>query len=92
MTTEYGVYRFHDGERYVCVLARSGRTKLHITHIDEPGVVHRAVPLAEARSLTPLPYRAGAYPVELCVKALRRVGRERGITEAAKEELKRASA
>ena len=89
------VVRIHDGERYVSAIAREGRTKLHLTSIEDAGVRHWTVPLPRDREgremLTKALERKGKpYPVERAIKTLRRVGRERGITEAAKRELELA--
>lgn len=81
------VVRIHDGERFTTALAREGRTKLHLTVIDDAGVRHLAVPRDEIRQAAPLQRKGKPYPVERAIKIMRRVGRERGITEAAKREL-----
>lgn len=82
--------RFHDGEGYRCVLARIGRSKLHITYISDLGVEHRALGMLESLRLEPLPHRGGLYPVDRMVRRFAAIGRARGITEAAKAELSRA--
>jgi hypothetical protein len=81
--------RFHDGEGWRCVLAREGRTHLHVTYISDAGVIHRAEPREDARYLQPLLLKTVPYPVERLTRKMRAVGRERGITEAAKAELAR---
>ena len=84
-------YYDEEGGRFCCALARVGRTKLHLTFIDDRGVRHVAVPIERFVTHTePLGYHEGAYPVPRLVRRLRAVGRERGITEAAKVELKLA--
>lgn len=83
--------RFHDGERYVAALAREARVKLHLVYLEDSGVVHRAVDREEARSTKPLELRGRPYPVDRMVRKFRAIGRARGITEAAKAELARAS-
>lgn len=82
--------RFHDGEGWRCVLAREGRTRFHVTYISDAGVVHRAEPREASRYIRPLLRKGEPYPVKRMVKMFREIGRERGITEAAKEELRRA--
>lgn len=82
--------RFHDGEGWRAALLREGRTRLHVTYITETGVTHRAVPREEIRYITPLLRKGEAYPVKRMVSKFREVGRERGITEAAKDECARA--
>lgn len=84
--------RFHDGERFVSALAREGRSKLHLVMMDDAGIRRLSVPLEEARYLRPLELRGKPYPVERMVRKFRAFGRERGITEAAKLELERATA
>lgn len=84
--------RFHDGERYVAALAREGRSKLHLVVIEDAGVRRLSVPLDEGRYIRPLELRGKPYPVDRMVKKFRAFGRERGITEAAKSELERATA
>jgi len=84
-------YYDEEGGRFCCALARVGRTKLHLTFIDNGGVRHVAVPIERFRTHTsPLSYREGAYPIPRLVRRLGVVGRERGITEAARAELKLA--
>lgn len=83
--------RFHDGQRYVSALAREGRTKLHVTFIDDCGVVHRAVGRDEGRHVQRLLYHDRDYPLQRMVRHLRRIGRERGITAAATAELRKAT-
>lgn len=83
----YTANRFHDGDHYVSVLAREGRTRLHITYRDDCGVAHRALPREDAKFLSPL-YRNGKpYPVDRMVRHLKALGRSAGITQAAKDEL-----
>lgn len=82
--------RFHDGQRFVAALAREGRTRLHLVVIDDAGVRRLTVPKDEARYLRPLLLRGKPYPVERAVRKFRAFGRERGITDAAKDELARA--
>jgi hypothetical protein len=81
--------RFHDEEGWRCVLAREGRTHLHVTFISDLGIVHRTEPRDGIRFLQPLMLRGSPYPVSRMVRKFREVGRERGITEAAKAELAR---
>jgi hypothetical protein len=92
MNTEYRTARFHDGERYVTALVRSGRKNLHLTFIDDSGVRHSAPPLEEARYLIPCTRKGDFYPVERMVRKLRGAGSRMGITDAAKAELARAEA
>jgi hypothetical protein len=87
----YTTARFHDGERYLCVLAREGHKLTHLTFISELGIVHRAVDREDGRYLRPLLRKGSPYPVSRMVSKFRDIGRARGITEAAKEELRRAS-
>lgn len=82
--------RYFAGDGWHPALLREGRTRLHVTHLTDSGVAHRAVPREEVRGVQPLPFRGGAYPVARMVRQLRAIGRERGITEAAKAELSRA--
>jgi hypothetical protein len=84
--------RFHTGERWVAALVRRGRSRIHITFIDDLGIRHQALPLFEERSLVRLRFKGKEYPIPRMVKQFRAIGRARGITEAAKEELSRASA
>src|SRR3990167_7631896 len=84
--------RFHDGERWLCALARDGRKRLHLTYRDDTGIRHAAVPLEDGRHARPLTIRGAPYPVERMVRQFRRIGREHGITEAAKRELAVAQA
>jgi hypothetical protein len=81
--------RFHDDEGWRCVLAREGRTNLHVTYISDAGIIHRTAPRDCLRFLQPLLLKAAPYPVDRMVRKFREVGRERGITEAAKAELAR---
>jgi hypothetical protein len=81
--------RYHDDEGYRCVLAREGRTHLHVTFISDLGIVHRTEPREALRHLQPLMLKDRAYPVSRMVRKFREIGRERGITEAAKAELAR---
>jgi hypothetical protein len=79
--------RFHDGERYCCAIARVGKTKLHLTFIDDCGVRHTAVPREHERYTTPLTLGGKEYPLSRMVRRFRAVGRASEITEAAKHEL-----
>jgi hypothetical protein len=90
--SEYTTGRFHDGEGWRVSLLREGRTRLHITCITDTGVAHSVVPRDEMRHIQPVLYKGAPYPLTRMVRKFREVGRERGITEAAKEELARASA
>jgi hypothetical protein len=82
--------RYHDGEGWRCALARSGRTKMHFTMITELGIVHRAEPLTAIRYTQPLMRKGVAYPILRMIRKFRDIAKARGITEAAKEELRRA--
>lgn len=86
----FTVNRFDDGEGSRCVLARLGRTKLHVTFITENGIEHRALSKTKSTELKPLPFKGGEYPVQRLVKRFAAIGRARGITEAAKAELSAA--
>jgi hypothetical protein len=92
-------YRDDDGGTR-CALVRRGRTRLHITFISDAGIEHRSLPLDSERYLKPLPDlitvcdgpngqydRVTPYPIARLVKRFAAIGRERGITEAAKAEL-----
>jgi hypothetical protein len=91
-TKEFQTGRFHDGERWLCVLYRRGCTRLHLTYRDDPGIRHTAVPLQDERYLRPLPLHAGDYPVERMVRRLRAIAHRTHITESAKAELDAAVA
>jgi hypothetical protein len=89
--------RFHNGDQFVCVLAREGRTRLHITYIASSGIEHRSIPKTDSLYLQPLPHPDGrmipkGYPIQRMVRRFAAIGRERGITESAKAELARARA
>ncbi|MEX0733318.1 MAG: hypothetical protein WDZ66_03940 [Steroidobacteraceae bacterium] len=81
------VIRYHDGDRYVTALAREARSRLHLTVIDDCGIRHFAVPGDELRRVAPVLLHGRTYPVPRLIKFFRRIGRERGITAAAKREL-----
>jgi len=85
--TDYRTARFHDGERYIAVLAREGRTRLHITFRDDSGIVHRALPREDARHLSILLHHGKPYSIERMVRRLSGLGHTVGITQAAKNEL-----
>ena len=84
---DIGTARYHDGGRFVAVLYRRGRTRLHLVFVDEPGIRHLAVPLEEQRYLRPLEHRGQGYPIERFVRQLRKT--HRPITESARAELAR---
>lgn len=94
--TDFTASRFHDGDQYRCVLARPARKHLHITYIDDSGIVHACRPIEEAGRLQPLPHPDGrissGYPLQRLVKRFAAIGRARGITESAKAELSSARA
>lgn len=83
-----GLYFADDG--WHPALVREGRTRLHVTYLAGTGVVHRAIARQEARGIRPLLHRGQPYPVNRMVRKFREIGRTRGITEAAKDELSRA--
>ena len=83
--------RYHTGEGWRATLARPGRTKLHVVYLEDSGLVHRAVALSEQRGLVPLLRKGAPYPLERLVRKLNAVGRVRGMTQAAADELSRAA-
>lgn len=89
--TTFTAARYRSEHGCQVALARLGRTRLHLTLIDDQ-VTHRVVPRDEERYLTPLKYHGREYTVERLVRQLRRIGRERGVTAAAKRELQLAGA
>lgn len=88
--SEYRTGRFHDGEGWRVSLLREGHKRLHITCIYDTGVTHSVVPREEVRHIRPVLFKGDTYPIKRMIRKFREVARERGITEAAKEELKRA--
>jgi hypothetical protein len=85
------ILRFHDGERWNCALVKIGTKRYHAVHIDDCGVRVSSGPKEEVRTMTPLLYRGAPYPMPRLLRHMRRVGRERGITEAAKSILQECS-
>lgn len=77
--------KFHDGEREVCGLMKVGTKLVHIIVIDDAGVRVLSEPAEAIRYTRPLLHRNQPYPIDRFCKHLRRVGRERGITQKAKE-------
>ena len=88
----YNTARFHDGECSLVALARTGRTRIHLTFISSTGVRHDTAKLDAARYLTPLTRKGQAYPVDRMVRKFRAAALNLGITSAAKVELARATA
>ena len=84
--------RFHDGERYVAGLAKVGHKRMHVCHIDDLGVRVLVVPKDEERYTLPLERKGQPYPLDRLVRKFLAVGRERGITQAAREMLEEAAA
>lgn len=83
--------RFHDGERYVAGLLKVGHKLLKVVCIDDNGVRVLSAPKSEERYASPLQRKGQPYPVERLVRKFLAVGRERGITQAAKEILAEAA-
>jgi len=77
--------KFHDGEREVCALMKVGTKLVHFIVIDDAGVRVLSEPETAIKYTRPLLHRNAPYPVERFAKHLRRVGRERGITQKAKQ-------
>jgi hypothetical protein len=66
---------------------KTGRTLMHAVVLD--GNVRLAhLPLIERRNLIPLEHHGKPYPVARAVRALKRAGRELGITDGARDVLK----
>jgi hypothetical protein len=82
--------RYHTGECWKATLARPGRTKLHVVYLDDAGLVHRTVSLSEQRELVPLLHKGAPYPLERMVRKFNAIGRSRGMTQAAADEIQRA--
>jgi hypothetical protein len=78
------VCRYHDGERHVAALIKTGRTRLQAVVLDDAGVRVLVEPLEAARYCSPLLWHGGPYPLTRLIKHFRRIGRERGITAGAK--------
>lgn len=78
------VVRFHDGDRYCAALVKIGHTQLHAVVIDDCGVRVVSEPKAASRYTEPLMLKGKPYPPERLARIMRRIGRERGITAAAK--------
>ena len=91
MSASARAVRYHDGEGWRTALARPGRAKLHVVYLDDAGLVHRAIALSEQRGLVPLLRNGAPYPLERLVRKLNAIGRTRGITQAAADELQRAA-
>jgi hypothetical protein len=83
MTTNLQAVRYHDGERWCVGLMKVGHKQMHIAVIDDVGVRVVSEPKEMARHTEPLTRQGKPYPIERLVKGLKRVGRERGITQAA---------
>jgi hypothetical protein len=83
-TAHMQVMRFNDGDRWNCALIKIGTKHFHAVHLDDSGVRVTKGPKEDVREMTPLFYRGAPYPVARFLKSMRRVGKERGITEAAK--------
>jgi hypothetical protein len=84
VSAHHVVCRFHDGERYAAALVKIGRTKIHAVVIDDCGVRVISEPLESARYCGPLVFNSEPYPLPRLLKHFKRVGRGRGITDAAK--------
>jgi len=84
--------RFHDGERYVVGLAKVGTKHIHVCCIDDAGVRVISAPKEEQRYVTPLLRDGKPYSITRLVRKFLAVGRERGITQAAREMLEEATA
>ena len=76
--------RYHDGERFVSALLKVGHKQLHAVVVDDSGVRVVTEPKEATRYITPLLLKGQPYPTQRFVRHLRRIGRERGITQAAK--------
>lgn len=86
------VNRWFDGERWVCVIASPGRTKLHLLSMDETGLKAHHLPRAAERDLLPLRLRDRPYPLKRAALRFQDRGRRFGISHAAKDILASALA
>jgi hypothetical protein len=76
--------RLHTGERHTSALVKVGHKNFHAVVVDEIGVRVLVEPKEMLRHTSPLLLRGKPYPIERMVRHLKRIGRERGMTAAAK--------
>lgn len=84
-----GNYKTHDDGVRSCIYWE-GRKKLHLMTLDPPLRV-RAVPMSEAKHITPLTRKGSPYPLNRFLKFYKRAGKAFGKTESAKKILKAAT-
>lgn len=76
--------RYHCGERWQVALLQVARTQMHAVIVDDSGVRVLSENKDAARHCTPLERRGEPYPLARLASKLLGVGRQRGITQAAK--------
>jgi hypothetical protein len=83
-----GVYRQRTEHGVDLVLAYPSRDRLHLVVLATP-ITCRLAAFGEARHLRRVPYKDSDYPLSRALQQFHRMARKRGITKAAKAELKR---